>query len=109
MTTGRVLVDSGSLEEIEEVVVRDRKHLSEEGVVIPIIAIDKHTGRTVWARHLARLSASTPAVAGGTVYATVMERLHGGGGSFDQLHAVDYLVYAYLQEARDTSARNALA
>jgi ribonuclease J len=42
---GRVLVDSGSLEEIEEVVVRDRKHLSEEGVVIPIIAIDKNTGR----------------------------------------------------------------
>jgi ribonuclease J len=43
--TGRVLVDSGSLEEIEEMVVRDRKHLSEEGVVIPIIAIDKHTGQ----------------------------------------------------------------
>src|SRR6266849_1057809 len=45
VTAGRVLVDSGSLEEIEEIVVRDRKHLSEEGVVIPIIAIDKHTGR----------------------------------------------------------------
>ena len=45
VAAGRVLVDSGSLEEIEEVVVRDRKHLSEEGVVIPIIAIDKHTGR----------------------------------------------------------------
>ncbi len=42
---GRILVDSGSLEEIEEIVVRDRKHLSEEGVVIPIIAIDKHTGK----------------------------------------------------------------
>src|SRR5258707_3865814 len=42
---GRVLVDSGSLEEIEEIVVCDRKHLWEEGVVIPIIAIDKHTGR----------------------------------------------------------------
>ncbi|HVO58902.1 MAG TPA: ribonuclease J [Dongiaceae bacterium] len=42
---GRVLVDSGSLEEIEEVVVRDRKHLSEDGVVVPIIAIDKHTGK----------------------------------------------------------------
>ena len=38
-------VDSGSLEEIEEVVVRDRKHLSEDGVVVPIIAIDKHTGK----------------------------------------------------------------
>jgi ribonuclease J len=45
VTAGRVLVDSGSLEEIEAIVVRDRKHLSEEGVMIPIIAIDKHTGK----------------------------------------------------------------
>ena len=45
VTAGRVLVDSGSLEEIEEVVVRDRRHLSEDGVVVPIIAIDKHTGK----------------------------------------------------------------
>jgi ribonuclease J len=42
---GRVMVDSGSLEEIADVVVRDRKHLSEDGVVVPIIAIDKHTGK----------------------------------------------------------------
>jgi ribonuclease J len=42
---GRVLVDSGSLEEIEEVVVRDRQHLAEDGVVVTIIAINKHTGR----------------------------------------------------------------
>jgi ribonuclease J len=27
------------------VVIRDRKHLSEDGVVVPIIAIDKHTGK----------------------------------------------------------------
>jgi ribonuclease J len=45
VTAGRVLVDSGSLEEIEEVVIRDRRHLAEDGVVVPIIAIDKHTGR----------------------------------------------------------------
>jgi ribonuclease J len=45
VSAGRVLVDSGSLEEIEDVVVRDRRHLSEDGVVVPIIAIDKHTGR----------------------------------------------------------------
>jgi ribonuclease J len=38
-------VDSGSLEELEEVVIRDRRHLGEDGVVVPIIAIDKHTGR----------------------------------------------------------------
>jgi ribonuclease J len=43
--TGRVCVDSGSLEEIEDVVIRDRKHLSEDGIVVPIIAIDKHSGR----------------------------------------------------------------
>jgi ribonuclease J len=41
---GRVCVDSGSLEEIEDVVIRDRRHLAEDGVVVPIIAIDKHTG-----------------------------------------------------------------
>jgi ribonuclease J len=44
VTAGRVCVDSGSLEEIADVVIRDRKHLSEDGVVVPIIAIDKHTG-----------------------------------------------------------------
>ena len=41
---GRVMVDSGSLEEIQDVVIRDRRHLAEDGVVVPIIAIDKHTG-----------------------------------------------------------------
>jgi ribonuclease J len=45
VTAGRVCVDSGSLEEIDEVVIRDRKHLSEDGVVMPIIAINKHTGQ----------------------------------------------------------------
>jgi len=42
---GRVCVDSGSLEEIEQAVIRDRQHLAEDGIVVPIIAIDKHTGR----------------------------------------------------------------
>ena len=42
---GRVMVDSGSLEEVEEVVIRDRRHLSEDGVVVPILVIDKHTGQ----------------------------------------------------------------
>jgi len=27
------------------VVIRDRQHLAEDGIVVPIIAIDKHTGR----------------------------------------------------------------
>jgi hypothetical protein len=35
-------------------------------------------------------------------------RISGGGGSFDQLHAMDYLLYAYLQQARDHSAQKVL-
>lgn len=37
------------------------------------------------------------------------QRLRGGGGAFDQLHAIDYLVYAYLQQAKDKSAQKVLA
>jgi ribonuclease J len=44
---GRVCIDSGTLDEVvEDVIIRDRRHLSEDGFVIPIIAIDKHTGRS---------------------------------------------------------------
>jgi ribonuclease J len=46
VTVGRVCIDSGSIDEVvEDMVIRDRRHLSEDGFVIPIIAIDKHTGR----------------------------------------------------------------
>ncbi len=42
---GRVCIDSGTLDEVvEDMVIRDRRHLSEDGFVLPIIAIDKHTG-----------------------------------------------------------------
>src|SRR5437667_152634 len=41
---GRVLIDEGSLEEVEEVVIRDRRHISEDGIILPIIAINKRTG-----------------------------------------------------------------
>jgi tetratricopeptide (TPR) repeat protein len=33
---------------------------------------------------------------------------HPGAGSFDQLHAMDYLMYAYLQGAQDKAARRVL-
>lgn len=43
---GRVCIDSGALDDVvEELVIRDRKHLSEEGFLLPIITIDKHTGQ----------------------------------------------------------------
>ncbi len=41
---GRVLIDEGSLEEVEEVVIRDRRHISEDGIVLAIIAINKQSG-----------------------------------------------------------------
>jgi ribonuclease J len=47
VTVGRVCIDSGSLDEIvEDLVIRDRRHLSEDGFVIPIIAINKNTGKS---------------------------------------------------------------
>ena len=44
---GRVCIDSGSLDEVvEDIVIRDRRHLSEDGFVLPIIAINRRTGRS---------------------------------------------------------------
>jgi ribonuclease J len=43
---GRICIDSGALDDIvEDIVIRDRRHLSEEGFMLPIITIDKHTGK----------------------------------------------------------------
>jgi ribonuclease J len=43
---GRVCIDSGTIDDVvQEVVIRDRRHLSEDGIVLPIIAINRHTGR----------------------------------------------------------------
>src|SRR5258706_15679255 len=44
VTGGGGCVGSGSLEGVEEGGIRDRKHLSEDGIVGPIFSIDKHTG-----------------------------------------------------------------
>jgi ribonuclease J len=45
ITVGRVCIDSGTIDEfVDDLVIKDRRHLSEDGIVIPIIAVDKHTG-----------------------------------------------------------------
>jgi ribonuclease J len=41
---GRRLIDEGGVAELDEIVVRDRQHLSEEGVVLAVVAINKATG-----------------------------------------------------------------
>jgi ribonuclease J len=46
VSVGRVCIDSGALDDIVgDLVIRDRRHLSEEGFLLPIIAIDKHSGK----------------------------------------------------------------
>jgi len=48
--------------------------LGDDGV---LRALDKRTGHTIWTRSLGHLSASTPAVIGNRVYATVLARGNG--------------------------------
>ncbi|MDE2126087.1 MAG: ribonuclease J [Armatimonadetes bacterium] len=42
--TGSVLVDSTSAAEISDVVLRDRRHLSQDGTVVVTVSIDRATG-----------------------------------------------------------------
>ena len=43
--TGRVFVDGSGLGDVGDIVLRDRQHLSEGGIVIPVVSINKQTGR----------------------------------------------------------------
>src|SRR6184192_4941134 len=46
VSVGRVCIDSGSRADVvEDLIIKDRRHLSEDGIVLPIIAINKLTGR----------------------------------------------------------------
>src|SRR5215471_12399840 len=46
VTVGHVCIDSGSVDDVvQEMVIRDRRLLSEDGIVLPIIAINRNTGR----------------------------------------------------------------
>jgi ribonuclease J len=46
VTAGRVLIDSGSsIDVVEDLVIRDRKILSEDGIVLAVLAINKRTGK----------------------------------------------------------------
>jgi len=46
VAVGHVCIDSGSLDDVvQDMVIRDRRHLSEDGIVLPIVAINRNTGR----------------------------------------------------------------
>ena len=44
---GRVFVDGGGVGDVDEAVVRDRRHLAEDGVVTVILAVSRQTGEIV--------------------------------------------------------------
>lgn len=46
--TGRVLVDGKGVGDVGELVLRDRRKLSGDGVVIALMAMDEHTGELVY-------------------------------------------------------------
>jgi ribonuclease J len=46
VNVGRICIDSGSRTDVvEDLVMKDRRHLSEDGFVMPIVAVNKLTGR----------------------------------------------------------------
>jgi len=46
VTVGRVCIDSGAVGEVVgDMVIRDRRLISEDGIVMAIIAINRHTGK----------------------------------------------------------------
>jgi ribonuclease J len=49
---GRVLIDGTRVGEVADEVLRDRRHLAEDGLVVPVIAINRQTGRVEGDAHL---------------------------------------------------------
>lgn len=66
VTAGDVLVDGVTVGEVGEVVLRDRRLLSKDGVVIVVVTVDRQTGRVV---------AGPDVVSRGFVYARNAEEL----------------------------------
>ena len=44
VTVGRTLIDDSGMGRIDDLVLRDRKHLAYDGIVLPIVAINKASG-----------------------------------------------------------------
>jgi len=44
---GRVLVDGKGIGDISDIVLRDRRHLSEDGLLLVVLALDQHTGELI--------------------------------------------------------------
>ncbi|TMA78178.1 MAG: ribonuclease J [Deltaproteobacteria bacterium] len=47
ITAGRVFVDGKGVGDVGDVVLRDRRHLSDGGMVVAILAVNQHTGEII--------------------------------------------------------------
>jgi ribonuclease J len=47
VNAGRVFVDGKGLGDVEEVVLRDRRHLAEDGIVVCVMVVDEQTGEII--------------------------------------------------------------
>ncbi len=45
VAAGRTLLDRSGAGEIDDVVVRDRRHLAAQGIVVPVLDVDRQTGQ----------------------------------------------------------------
>lgn len=47
VSAGRVLVDGKGIGDISDIVLRDRRHLSQDGLLLAVLALDQHTGELI--------------------------------------------------------------
>jgi len=47
VTAGRIFVDGKGIGDVEKAVLRDRRHLSSDGLVLAVLAVDQHSGEVI--------------------------------------------------------------
>jgi len=47
IAAGRVFVDGKGIGDISDIVLRDRRHLSQDGLLLAVLAVDQHTGELI--------------------------------------------------------------
>lgn len=47
VAAGRVFVDGKGIGDVDDIVLRDRRHLSEDGLLLVVLAVDQHSGELI--------------------------------------------------------------
>ena len=93
---GRVLIDGSGIGDVGNIVLRDRKHLSQDGLIIVVVGVSKETGRLVSGPEL---------ISRGFVYVRENEELISGARGV----ALDVLArYDHIEQSDWTSIKNGI-